>query len=102
MQICTEARSSSASNNFPLKIYATICQGKRVLYFWSDAADWPPNQLLILIIKGSELPVKRGSSGGSVGRAVASDSRGPQIKSSHWQTFVLNICLLSTILKILK
>ena len=29
--------------------------------------------------------------GGSVGRAVASDSRGPQFESSHWQKFILNI-----------
>ena len=28
---------------------------------------------------------------GSVGRAVASDSRGPQFESSHRQKFILNI-----------
>ena len=40
-----------------------------------------------------------GSGCGSVGRAVASNNRGPQFKSSHWQKFiyVLNICLLSTV-----
>ena len=38
---------------------------------------------------------------GSVGRAVASDTRGPQFESSLRQTFIyiLNICLLSTIEK---
>ena len=36
---------------------------------------------------------------GSVGRAVASDTRGPQFESSHLQKFIylLNICLLSTV-----
>ena len=34
---------------------------------------------------------------GSVGRAVALDTRGPQFESSHQQTFfILNICLLTT------
>ena len=35
----------------------------------------------------------------SVGRAVASDTRGLQFKSSHWQKliYILNICLLSTV-----
>ena len=32
-----------------------------------------------------------GSGCGSVCRAVASDSRGPQFESSHWQKFILNI-----------
>ena len=35
-----------------------------------------------------------GSGWGSVGRAVASDTRGLQFESSHWQN-LLNICLLS-------
>ena len=40
-----------------------------------------------------------GSGCGSVGRAVASDTRGPWLESSHWQKFIyiLNICLLSTV-----
>ena len=29
-----------------------------------------------------------GSGCGSVGRAVASDTRGPRFKSSHWQKFI--------------
>ena len=33
----------------------------------------------------------KGSSCGSDGRAVASDSRGPRFESSHWQKFKLNI-----------
>ena len=32
-----------------------------------------------------------GSGGGSIGRAVASNSRGPQFESSHRQKFLLNI-----------
>ena len=32
-----------------------------------------------------------GSGGGSVGRAVASDSRGPRFESSHQQKFISNI-----------
>ena len=31
---------------------------------------------------------KSGSGGGSVGRVVASDTRGLQFKSSHWLTFI--------------
>ena len=40
-----------------------------------------------------------GSGCGSVGRAVASDTRGPRFESSHRQKFIyiLNICLLSTV-----
>ena len=40
-----------------------------------------------------------GSGCGSVGKAVASDIRGPQFESSHWHKFILilNICLLSTV-----
>ena len=35
---------------------------------------------------------------GSVGRVVASDTRGPRFESSHWQKlFILNICVLSTV-----
>ena len=33
----------------------------------------------------------QGRGGGSVGRAVASNSRGPRFESSHWQKFILNI-----------
>ena len=40
-----------------------------------------------------------GSGCGSVGRVVASDTKGPRFKSSHRQQFIytLNICLLSTV-----
>ena len=40
-----------------------------------------------------------GSGCGSVGRAVASDTRGPRFESSHQQKFIsiLNISLLSTV-----
>ena len=40
-----------------------------------------------------------GSGCGSVGRAVASDTRGQRFESSHQQKFIyiLNICLLSTV-----
>ena len=40
-----------------------------------------------------------GSGFGTVGRVVASDTRKPQFESSHRQNFVLNMCLLSTVLK---
>ena len=39
-----------------------------------------------------------GSGCGSVGRAVTSDTRGPQFESSHRQMFIWDICLLSTVL----
>ena len=40
-----------------------------------------------------------GSGCDSVGRAVASNTKGPQFESSHQQKFIfiLNICLLSTV-----
>ena len=43
--------------------------------------------------------LRRGQWCGSVGRAVASESRGPRFESSHRQKFnyLLNICLLSTV-----
>ena len=37
----------------------------------------------------------RGSGGGSVGRAVASDVRGPRFESSHRQTFLSDIYLFT-------
>ena len=42
--------------------------------------------------------LKWGSGSGSVGRAVASNTRGLRFESSHWQN-LLNICLLSAVLK---
>ena len=36
-------------------------------------------------------PGMMGSGGGSVGRVVASNSRGPRFESSHRQKFILNI-----------
>ena len=43
--------------------------------------------------------IMAGSGCGSVGRAVASNTRGPLFESSHWQNFIyiLNICLLSIV-----
>ena len=35
--------------------------------------------------------MEKGQWCGSVGRAIASNSRGPQFESSHQQTFILNI-----------
>ena len=46
---------------------------------------------------GRSLCGTMGSGCGSVGRAVASDTRGPRFESSHRQKFILNICLLSTV-----
>ena len=45
--------------------------------------EWPVS------IKSKKLYL--GSGCGSVGRVVASDSRGPQFESSHRQKFILNI-----------
>ena len=36
-----------------------------------------------------------GSGGGSVGRAVASNARGPRFESSHRQSFLLDIYLFT-------
>ena len=41
---------------------------------------------------------KGGSGCGSVCRVVASESRGPQFESRHWQTFILDISLLAYLL----
>ena len=51
----------------------------------------PPFERLLQKFCPWQRLVLRGSGCGSVGRAVASKSRGPQFKSSHWQTFILNI-----------
>ena len=40
-----------------------------------------------------------GSGCNAVGRAVASDTRCLWFESSHWQTFIFNICLLSSVSK---
>ena len=40
-----------------------------------------------------------GSGSGSVGRVVVSDPRGPPFDSRRWQSFIWNICLLSTVKK---
>ena len=47
----------------------------------------------------NKLILSVGSGCGSVGRAVASNTRGPQFESSHQQKFIyiLNICFLSTV-----
>ena len=50
-----------------------------------------------LQLSGKE-PSNSGIVCGSVGRAVASKSRGSRFESHHWQKFILNI-LLSTVLK---
>ena len=34
-----------------------------------------------------------GSGGGSVGRAVASDTRDPRFESQHWQNFTYHLCI---------
>ena len=41
----------------------------------------------------------KGSSCGSVGRVIASHTGGSRFESKHRQTFILNICLLSTVKK---
>ena len=46
--------------------------------------------------------INMGSGCGSVGRAVASYTRCPRFESSHRQTFTLNICFLSTVMKNIK
>ena len=63
------------------------------LELWSFAIEinWSANW-------ATETMRPMGSGCGSVGRAVASDTRCRWFKSSHWQKFIfiLNICLLST------
>ena len=53
---------------------------------------------VVMKVNASNKKALFGNGCGSVGRAVASESRGPRFESSHWQT-LLNICLLSTVLK---
>ena len=47
-------------------------------------------QVYLQIVHGDVVIIKIGGSG-SVGRAVASYSRGPRLESSHRQKFILNI-----------
>ena len=47
----------------------------------------------------SENQHKWGSGCGSGGRAVASDTRGLQFKSSHWQNLIQNVYFLLTVEK---
>ena len=56
------------------------------------------NFLNVRVTRTRAVVVALGSGCGSVGRAVASDTRGPRFESSHRQN-LLNICLLSTVLK---
>ena len=54
---------------------------------------------LLHLIEGSDgqtlvqkvLILLYGSGCGSVGRAVASDTRGPRYESSHWRNFIINM-----------
>ena len=64
------------------------------IYLTHMGTDW--NQTAINLKVKNEA---KGSGCGSVGRAVASDTRDPRFESSHWQKFIyiLNICLLSTV-----
>ena len=48
------------------------------------------NRLYVPVIL-EQLVKSMGSGGGSVGRAVASNSSGLRFKSSHWQNLILNI-----------
>ena len=68
---------------------------------------WPNGDYFLLLnhIPNSKLKKEvlkyqlLGSGCGSVSRLVASDTRGLWFKFSHRQTFISNICLLSTVLK---
>ena len=57
------------------------------------------NRLIDIVCKLLASNLCMGSGCGSVGRGAASDTRGPRIESSHRQTFISNICLLSTVNK---
>ena len=47
-----------------------------------------------------QLSMSEGSGSGSVVRAVTSDTKCPRFESSHWQNlYIINICLLSAVLK---
>ena len=57
------------------------------------------NRLIDIVCKLLASNLCMGSGCGSVGRGAASDTRGPRIESSHRQTFISNICFLSTVWK---
>ena len=40
-----------------------------------------------------------GSGSGSVGKAVAADTRDPQFESSHWQTFIEHLFIVNCVEK---
>ena len=62
----------------------------------------PAKCIAMAIIFAGQSLHKLGSGCGSVGRAVASDNRGPQFKSSHRQNFLLFIEHLFTVNCVLK
>ena len=80
--------------NFSRKVQSKIIKNKsfRPLRNWAEGTPrlnwsrigWCNNGLRQRILT-------QGSGCGSVGRAVASNARGPRFESSHWQTFILNI-----------
>ena len=51
--------------------------------------------LLVSLETTSTKESKMGNGCGSVGRAVTSDATGPRLESSHQQTFIPNIYLLT-------
>ena len=53
-------------------------------------------RLTAMLIRLTTTIMTSGSGCGAVGRAVASDTRGPRFESSHWQ-LLLNIYLLLTV-----
>ena len=59
----------------------------------------PPNLLAIQRAIVTLINTEVGSGGGSVGRAVASEAKGPRFESSYRQIILSDICLLSAVLK---
>ena len=84
--------------------YAEMCLiwARALVQLWDvslyPSAGWILDGSFITFIC-CKIAMMLGSGCDSVGRAVASDTRGPWFESSHRQKFIytLNICLLSTV-----
>ena len=67
----------------------------RKLTFWASCIVSPAAYCWVRLLHDQHWPV--GSGCDSVGRAVASDTKGPRFESSHWQNLYWAFVYLSTI-----
>ena len=59
----------------------------------SSMPSWSRCQGTYCVKQDTKLALDLGSGWGAVDRGVTSNTRGPHFESSHWRTFISNICL---------